>query len=238
MAFLGNGARFTGDDGFGKDVAFGAEVTGDAATPLPVGSYVVIAVAVISTLPGNTTGTAIGVGDVLIVDALAAITPAVGDDLVTLTLTDKCDLASWSMEFTKEEIDVTVLCDAIKKYRTGKADMSGALEGIFVAGSTDKVDGDLQEFIDVVRQDGDTNWDRYEQQEEIKLGFFYVNNDATLADEMFVVSPYQAFGMKLGGEMGSAQSFSSSFRFAPLVYTSVAGVDVAIQPTFHRVSAA
>ncbi len=239
MGFIGNGARFTGDDGFGKDAAWGAEIIGDASAALAAGSYVVLTTAASSTLPSNTTGTEIGAGDVLIVDdaVTSTITPAVGDTLVTLALTDRCDLSSWSMEFSKEEIDVTVLCDAIKKYRTGKADMAGTQNGIFVAGSTDKVNGDMQEFIDIVRQDGDTSWDRYEQQEEIKLGFFYVNKDTTLADEMFVVAPYQSYGMTLGGEMGSPQSFSGSFRFAPLTYTSAAGADVTVQPTFHRVSA-
>jgi len=237
MSFNGNGARFTGDNGFGQDVDFGAEIAGDGITELPVGVYLVIGVAAATDFPPNTTGEEIEEGDIVVVKSGDAITPAVGDDVVTLTLTDKCDLASWTMEFSKEEVDVTTLCDSVKTYRAGKADMAGTMNGVFVAGTTDAIDGDLQEFIDIVRQDGGTSWDKYEQQEEIKLGFFYINNDTNIADEMFVAAPYQAYGMSLGGEMGSPQSFSANFRFAPLVYTTDAGDDVRIRPTFYRIGA-
>jgi len=237
MSFNGNGARFTGDNGYGQDVDFGAEIAGDGATPLPVGVYMVISVATVTGFPPATAGEDIAEGDILVVKTGDVITPATNDDVVTLELTDKCDLASWTMEFSKEEIDVTTLCDSVKTYRAGKADMAGTMNGVFVAGLTDAVDGDLQEFIDIVRQDGATSWDKYEQQEEIKLGFFYINNDTNIADEMFVAAPYQTYGMSLGGEMGSAQSFTANFRFAPKTYTSDAGDTITINPTFYRIGA-
>ena len=62
-----------------------------------------------------------------------------------------------------------------------------------------------------------------------------MNNDTNLADEMFVIAPYQLYGEQLGGEMGSSQSFSASFRFANLVYTDSVHGDIAVEPTFHRI---
>jgi len=234
MAFKGNGTRLTGDDGFSKKVAFGAEIIGNAATALPVGTYLIIAVAASSAFPANTTGIDAAAGDILVVSTGDSITPAVGDNVVTLTLTDVCDVSSWQMEFSKDEIETTVLCDAIKTYRAGKADMAGTINGIFVTGTTDAITGGLRQFIDLVRQDGDTSYDRYEKTQSVDMGFFYVNNEASLCDKMWIAAPYQEYGRSLGGEIGSAQSFSSSFRFAPLTYTSAAGAEIAIQPTFYR----
>lgn len=235
MSFNGDGQKFVGDDGFVQNAAFGAEITGDAITPLPIAVYLVITVAAVSTLPAAAgTGEPASPGDILVLKTGDSITPAVGDDLVTLTLTDQCDLSSWTMGFSKPEIDVSTLCDAVKKYRAGKADMSGGMNGVFTGGTTDAVTGKLREFIDVVRQDGDVSFDRYAQQENILLGFFYINQDTNIADKMYVVAPFQMYGQNLGGEMGSAQSFSSAFRFANLTYTNAPGATATIQPTFYR----
>ena len=138
------------------------------------------------------------------------------------------------MEFSKEEIDVTVLCDYVKKYRAGKSDMAGTLNGIFTLGITDDPDGYFRQFIDVARQDGSQSFDRFAQQESILIGFFYMNDDTNIGDEVYVVGAFQLFGISSGGEMGSAQSFSSSFRFANKKYTSDADVDVSIEPTLYR----
>jgi hypothetical protein len=232
--FKGNGTRLVGDDGFSKRIGFGAEIIGTAAAALPVGTYLIIAVAAVSAFPANTTGLAAAVGDIITIETGITVTPAVGDDVVTLTLTDECDISSWMMDFSKDEIETTVLCDAIKVYRSGKADMAGTLSGIFVVGTTDDTDGGLRGVIPIVRQDGATSMDRYEQTNEIKMGFFYINDDASLCDKMWVAAPYQEYGRSLGGEIGSPQSFSSAFRFATLTYTSDADVEVAINPTFYR----
>lgn len=236
MAFNGDGQKLTGDDGFVKKATFGAEVAGDATTPLPVGTYLITKVAAVSTLPSAALG---GLdpapGDILTVIGSASITPAIDDDLVTLTLEDQCDVSSFAMEFTKEEIDVTVLCDDVKKYRAGKADMAGSINGVFTAGITDSTTGSLRQFISVAKQDGDVSFDRFNQAESILLGEFYVNIDSNIADIMKVVAPFQMFGQGLGGEIGAAQSFAASFRFANLQYTDSNGEVATILPTFYRI---
>lgn len=237
MAFNGDGQKFTGDDGFIKKAAFSTEIPGDGSTALPVpGTYLVTGVAGTSAFPAPALGgDAMAIGDILQLKTGDAVTPAVNDDVVTLTLTDQCDISSWTMEFTKEEIDVTTLCDIVKKYRTGKADMSGSLNGIFTAGISDATDGQLRQFIRIAKQDGDVSFDSFSQQESVLLGFFYVNNDLNIADEMCVVAPYQMFGNGLGGEMGSSQSFAAPFRFGNLTYTDSGNSNVVtINPTFYR----
>jgi hypothetical protein len=237
MAFNGDGQKFTGDDGFIKKAAFSTEIIGDGSTPLPVpGVYLITDVAGVSTFPAPALGgDAAAIGDILVLKTGDSVTPAVGDDVVTLVLTDQCDISSWTMEFTKEEIEVTTLCDDVKKYRAGKADMSGSMNGIFSAGISDATDGQLRQFIRIAKQDGDASFDSFSQQESILLAFFYVNIDTNIADEMYVVAPYQVFGYGLGGEIGSAQSFTTPFRFGNLTYTDSGNSNVVtINPTFYR----
>lgn len=234
MSFNGNGARLVGDDVESYDVAFGAEVLGDGIAALAVGTYLIIKVAGSSGFPPATTGTAPAVGDVIEVVSGVTITPNTDDDVVTLTLTRDCDTTSFAMNFSKDQIEITTVCDLIKKYRAGKADMDGTIEGIFQVGTTDKIDGRLQEFIPIARQDGSTSFDRYAQAEKIRLGIFVTNKNSTLADVMRIIAPYQTYGLDLGGAIGEAQTFSAPFKFAPLTYTSAASVEVAINPTFYR----
>jgi len=239
MAFTGNGTKLIGDDGFLQNAEYGAEVLGDGATVLPVGTYMIINVAGTSGFPAPASGgTGAAVGDILVVKTGDSITPAVDDDVVTLTLTDQCDVTSWAMEFTKDEIDTTTICDDIKTYRAGKADMSGSVNGIYTTGLTNDKTGKFREFIDIAEQDGDASFDRFEKQENILLGTFFLNKDTNKADEQYIVAAYQIYAQGAGGELGNSQTFSGSFRFASSSYTVLsgnnAGASVSIQPTLYR----
>ena len=236
MAFTGNGVKLAGDDAVGKKATFGAEVMGDGAKKLPAGDYIVIGIAAVSGFPAaitTGTGTSIEVGQLISVISTDTITPAVGDNVVTMTLEDLCDISSFAMEFSKDEIETTTLCDSIKKYITGKADMAGSMNGLFTTGISDADDGFLRQFITVVKQDGDVSYSVFSQAESVLLGFFEINK-TTKTDIMTVVAPYQLYGYGLGGEMGSAQSFSSSFKFTSLSYTSDGGDIIPLVPTFYR----
>lgn len=236
MAFNGDGQKLVGDDGFLQLATFGTEIPGDGATPLPVGTYLITKVAGTSAFPAPALGgSAAAEGDIITIVTGDSVTPAVDDDVVTLTLADKCDVSDWTMEFSKEEIEVTTLCDAVKKYRAGKADMTGTFNGVFLTGTTDGEDGPLRQFIRIVKQDGDTSYDSFDQQEAILLAFFYVNNDTASTDKMWVAAAIQLYGESLGGEIGSAQTFSSPFRFGNLTYTDTGNSNtVTIEPTFYR----
>jgi hypothetical protein len=236
MAFQGDGTKLTGDDGFLKKATFGTEIPGDGVTALPVGTYLVTKVAAASSFPTTALGgTGIAEGDILDVKTGVTITPAVDDDVVTLVLTDQCDISSWTMEFTRPEIDVTTLCNPQKVYRAGKVDMSGTLNGMYVTGTSDSVTGLLRQFLDIAKQDQDQSFDRFTKQDAILLGFFYLNRDTNIADEQLVIAPYQSYGYSLGGEQESAVTFSAPFRFGDLTYTDSGNSNVVtITPTYYR----
>jgi hypothetical protein len=235
MAFTGNGTALTGDDGFLSHAVFGSEIAGDGATPLPVGTYMVTAVAASSGFPAPVaSGASIAAGDFLVVETGITITPEIGDDVVEITLTDQCDISSWTMEFSKDEIDITRLCNNIKVYRAGKADMSGTIAGVYTTGVTNSATGKLREFITLANQDGSNSFDKFAQQENIILGFFYLNVKTGIADKQYVVAPYQLYANGIGGEQGSPQSFSGSFRFTTFTYTSATHGEIELTPTLYR----
>jgi hypothetical protein len=237
MAFTGDNQKLTGDDGYLKYAEFSTEIPGDAATALPApGVYLITKVAAVSTFPAAALGGSDpAAGDILVLKTGDSITPAVDDDVVTLTMTDQCDISGWTMEFSKEEIDVTTLCDIVKKYRAGKADMSGTMNGVFTIGTTDSTTGVLRQFIPIAKQDGDASFDRFDQEEAILLAQLYMNDDTNIGDEEYIWAPVQMYGTGTGGELGAAQSFSSSFRFANLSYTdSGNAAEVDILPTAYR----
>lgn len=231
--FTGDGARLIGDDGLVQKATFSTVIVGTGVGTLAAGLYLVLAKGAPSGLPPATVGDAIAVGDFLLVDAGVSITLLTGDVVATLILEDLCDLSSFTIPFTKEEVDVTTMCDTIKKYRSGKADMQGSMKGVFTAGISDDVDGFLRQFIRIAKQDGSTQFDSYSQHGAILLGLFYLNDDTNIADRMVIIAPFSLFGYSVGGEMGQAQSFQSSFRFANYNYDD-GTYDVAIEPTFYR----
>lgn len=232
--FTGNGTKLVGDDALVQKVdIYGTVCEGDGVTPLDAGLYIVLAVANPSGFPPNTTGDAIAVGDFLLVDAGTVITPLATEVVVSVTVEDLCDISDFKMDFTKPEIKVTTQCDVIDVYRQGKPDMSGAMNGIFTVGVSDAVEGFLNEFIDIRRQDGATSFDTYEKRDSILLGLFYVNSKIEIADRMLVIAPFVLFGYSVGGEMGSPQSFSSTFRFSNLSYDD-GTYAVELKPSFYR----
>lgn len=244
MAFTGNGVKLTGDDCFLKLATQGATVDGDNVTPLPVGTaddpavYLITKVAGTSGFPAAALGgTASAVGDILVLKTGDSVTPNTNETVITLTMTDLCDTSSWTMQFSKEEIDITTLCDGVKTYRAGKSNMTGSLGSIHVVGTSDSYDtnvGILKQFIDIAYQDADASFDRFTQTESILFGFFYTNDDSNIADESYVVAPVQFFGKGIGGELGSAQSSDSSFRFSNKTFTDDNGDTAEPVPTYYR----
>lgn len=236
--FNGDGTKLVGDDGFLQFATPGATIDGDGATPLPASdtaAYLITEVAGSSGFPAPAYGgTAAAVGDILQVATGQVITPNLNETVLTLNLEDQCDVTSWGMNFTKEEINVTTLCDFVSKYRSGRPDMQGSLAGIHVIGVSDDEDGILRQFIDIVLQDGDNSYDRFEQQDAVLLAKFYTNYKEEIADLTYVYAAVQFFGKGLGGEQGSGQTFEAPFRFTDKTYTDANGNTASITPTYYR----
>jgi len=238
MAFKGNGQKFIGDDGTVFDATLGTETDGDGATPLGEGFFIITAVAVASGWPGTSGASGasqIGVGRILETRTTdTAITPAIGDKYIQLTLTELCDLSAWSIAFTSDEVEITGFCDDIKVYRAGKDDAQGTLNGVFRLGTTDKLSGlkIANTFIDIARQDGGDTVDIYEKEKSAKIVKLVLNKKFDVGDYMEVITPVELFSFNLGAEQGAnAQAFDSSFRFTNLT-TGAASVEVL--PTMYR----
>lgn len=239
MAFTGSGQKFIGDDGTVYDAVLGTEMTGDGATPLGEGLYIITAVDSGSSGWPGTSGASgasqVGVGRIIEVRTTDTdITPALGDKYVPLTVSELCDLSSWSVSFTSDEVEITGFCDEIKKYRAGKDDAQGTFNGIYRLGTTDKKTGlaIARSFIDIADQDGGDSFDVYGKVKGPKLVRLVINDNESIADWVEVWSPIELFGFNIGAEQGAnAQTFDSSFRFTNLT-AGTASVD--IEPTLYR----
>mgnify|MGYP006281006579 CR=1 FL=1 len=232
MPFVGNGQKLIGDDGTIFDSVFGDEASGDGVTPLTEGRYIITAIGSPSGWPG-TSGAAgasqITVGRVIEVrDTDTDVIPESGDSYVPLTLAELCDITAWSVQFSSDEVEITSFCDDIKKYRAGKDDAQGTVNGIFTIGTTDKIDGIAiaRNFIDIIRQDGGETIDLYEKAKGAKLARLVLNKKFDLGDYIELWVPIELFGFNLGAEQGAnAQTFDSALRFTSM-QAGAASVDI------------
>lgn len=212
--FTGDGRKLTGNDGTVYSGAIGAEQTGDGATALPEGLYLVSAVGDPTGWPSETTGDSIRIGDLVKVRSGVTITPETGDKYKAVTLTERCDISSWTLPFTADEIETTTFCDTVKTYEAGKADASGSMSGITTIGTTTDETGFLRQFIDIIKQDGSTSYDVYEQTNEVLFAYLVANKNLSKGDEIAVFAPINIFSASIGGDQAGAQSFDTSFRVA------------------------
>lgn len=233
MAFTGDGRKLTGSDGTIYKATFGTEVTGDGIATLPVGIHLITAVAGPTGWPvvsGATGAVAIEAGYLIRARTGVTITPAIGDKYKTVTLSELCDIASWTLPFTADEIETTTFCDLVKTYEVGKTDIAGSVSGITTIGTTTGPGGFLQQFTDIIQQDGSTSMDLFKKESAVLFGYFVANDNTSKGDELAYFAPINVFSASLGGDQGSAQTFDSSVRVAS--YTDDTGVIV--RPGLYR----
>lgn len=198
--------RLIGSDGKLVTVKFGTEVTAGA---LAEKWYFVTGVA-------NSTGFPAGIkaGDLVWGED---ITLETGDKVKPLNETEQADITSFSIEITKAEIDVTTLADGTRRYRAGKTDMSGSLEGITSLGQTDKAGWVLNNFIKVgrVAANGEMTLQQKDDSSIYMKGVLQKDNTTPGEQEAFVWARVILLSSSLGASGEDAQSFSSNFRIAP-----------------------
>lgn len=239
MPYTGDGQKLIGNDGDVYDVVAGTETAGDGATPLAEGHYLITAVATVASGWPGTSGASgaaqVGVGRIVEVrETDTDITPALTDKYIPLTLSRLCDLSSWNVAFSSDEVEITGFCESIKTYRAGKDDAQGGMSGIYRLGTTDKVTGLAIErtFIDIVRQDGGDAIDVYAKTKGPKIVRLVQNKNEDIGDWVELFAAVELFGFNLGAENGAnAQAFDTSFRFT----TYTLGADaVEVLPTQYR----
>lgn len=198
-------------DGNLSKVTVGSEIVGDGSTAIPTtGYYLVTSVA----SSGSTLPTGIEVG--YLAYLTTSVTPATGDDVKPVTLTNMCYVQNGSIESAKDEIETTTLCDGIKTYRTGRNDLSGSFDGVAEAGNNELMDL-INKFFDTVdlSADGSTATIN-DANNDIFYLQFEVNKATSSANEpvQFYFLPVVISTNSATLSQGSAQTFSANFRVA------------------------
>jgi len=217
--------RLVGSDGELVTVTFGTALVGDATDDLDdlvgggVGSgegwYRVAKISDgTSALPSG-----LVVGDLFWDDGtlvLADASSTDADEVEPLVTTQQCDVTSFSIDVSRNEIDVTTLCDNVMKYRGGKIDMTGSLEGITTLGVTDNAGWIMNNFIRVIKQaSAGTVTVNAIDDDDIYIQGKLQKDTSSGESEAFIFAKITVLGTSLGASGDDAQSFSGNFRIAP-----------------------
>lgn len=201
----GETKRLVGKDGEVYAATKGTLVEGNGSTALTDGYYIVAAIAATSSaLP---TGLQAG----YVFKGSAEITPAEGDNVIPLTLTRKCDITNFSVEYSADEIDVTTLCDTQRSYRAGFTDATGTLEGITTINVSEYL---MSKFIPIVTQTGETV-EVTEIDGETLIMRLVLNKQSAGGDVMSYFAPIAVTSYNIGATVDDAQTYTANFRNTP-----------------------
>ena len=197
--------RLVGKDGEVYAATKGALVEGNGSTALTDGYYIVAAIAATSSaLPA-------GLQAGYVFKGSAEITPAEGDNVIPLTLTRKCDITNFSVEYSADEIDVTTLCDTQRSYRAGFTDATGTLEGITTINVSEYL---MSKFIPIVTQTGETV-EVTEIDGETLIMRLVLNKQSAGGDVMSYFAPIAVTSYNIGATVDDAQTYTANFRNTP-----------------------
>jgi hypothetical protein len=133
------------------------------------------------------------------------------------------DCSGFEMSFSRDEIEVTVLTDDIKKYRPGKTDLSGTVNGINFVSEMRKAGSIANRFFKTVSATA-ANVSTFRAVDGSDLyGQFFIQDDTTTSGEIqsFLFGQIELYGYSLGAAISDAQSWTSSVRFIgndPIMY--------------------
>lgn len=199
--------RLTGRDGKVYLATLSSLITGDGTTTLTKGTFYVPAVidATDSGLPANCQ-----VGIPFVGDGVSV--PTSDDKYYSITLTAQCDITSAGVEFEKDEIDITTLCDDIMKYAAGFTDATGTIEGIT---TLDKSEPFIAKFVPVQVQSSTGTISTTEQNDDTVLLVIELNKiDNTDANRALFVAPIIINSYNIEATINEAQTYTSGFRIA------------------------
>ncbi len=201
----GETKRLVGKDGEVYAATKGELIEGNGSTALTDGYYIVAAIA--STSSALPTGLQAG----YVFKGSAEITPAEGDNVIPLTLTRKCDITNFSVEYSADEIDVTTLCDTQRNYRAGFTDATGTLEGITTINVSEYL---MSKFIPIVTQTGETV-EVTEIDGETLIMRLVLNKQSAGGDVMSYFAPIAVTSYNIGATVDDAQTYTANFRNTP-----------------------
>ena len=197
--------RLVGKDGEVYAATKGTLVEGNGSTALTDGYYIVAAVA--STSSALPAGLQAG----YVFKGSAEITPAEGDNVIPLTLARKCDITSFSVEYSADEIDVTTLCDTQRSYRAGFTDATGTLEGVTTIGLSEYL---MEKFIPIIEQTGETV-EVTEINGDALIIRLVLNKQTAGGTVMSYFAPIALTSYNIGASVDDAQTYTANFRNTP-----------------------
>lgn len=138
------------------------------------------------------------------------------DSVKPLDETVQADITSFNLDVSRSEIDVTVLEDDVMRYRSGKIDMTGSMEGITILGVTDNDGWIVNNFLRVIEQAaaGTVTVKEIDDAEIYIKGV--LQKDMTSGEkDSFFWAKINILSSSLGASGENAQTFSASYRIAP-----------------------
>lgn len=213
---MGAKERLTGSDASLYKMEFLAPAV--ATGVMTSGSwYKIASISGIASFPAGYT-----VGDLFLGNGAATPLNA-GNTAFLATSTVVADASSFEMSFSRDEIEVTVLTDDVKKYRAGKADLSGTINGINFISEMKKPGSIANRFFKTVSATAANASTLSLVDGSALYGQFFIQDDTVTAGEThaFLFGQIELFGYNLGAAVSDAQSWSSGMRFSgndPIMY--------------------
>jgi len=207
-----------GDDGDIEAVEFGVEKTGDGTKTLDElaggasasgkgkGLWLITAKAATGSIFAD-----FALGDVYPADGDEV--PAVGDKAQPATETPFLDVSSWKVGFTAKEVDITLLRHRVMKYRKGKADSEGTIEGLNTLGVTGEPGALLNQFVKVVQKSATGIVVSDVNSHPIYIKGLIRQTDKAATTMAYIFGQIELFGIDLGAKGGEGQAYSSKFRW-------------------------
>jgi hypothetical protein len=174
----------------------------------------------IATISGAVFPVGYEVGDLILGNG--SYTASSGNQVQLATPTLLADVNSFELSFSKDEIEVTTLADQTKKYRSGKTDLSGTINGINFISEMNRAGSIANRFFKIATISGVSSQPMKALSIADLYGQFYIQDDESSGEtSAFLFGEIELFGYNLGAAVADAQSWSSAVRFTnrdPIMY--------------------
>lgn len=136
------------------------------------------------------------------------------DTAYPCTVTTVAEVSSFSFDISADEIEVTVLNDDQKKYRVGKKDVSGSIEGITFVDSLANGTSLANRFFKINNFNGSTGVITVNPVETGDLYVkAYLQKDKSAGETLvYLLAQLQLTSYNLGASVADAQSFTANVR--------------------------
>ena len=196
--------RLVGSDALLTTCSFGTPVTTGKSTKGTL--YKIVAKSGNTVFPDG-----YEVGDFWIGDGTATFSETNSASVATASTV--AEVSSFSFDISADEIEVTVLADDQKKYRIGKKDISGSIEGITFVSSLANGTSIANRFFKIVNYDGEGNSTLNPVNTDELFIKAYLQKDGSEGETLvYMLAQIQLTSYNLGASVADAQSFTANVR--------------------------